>query len=235
VGLVALLSPGGTEVAPVAATAGCGVAWNVDCGLDYTVTSALDVSHVVDEGGYLTPVEPGSTETLTVTAYYQTPDDPDFPPGPPPPPGIPAVCRCNQLSTTVTAQLTWTGSQWTVSCTGCNSVSGPIYQLSICGDDDQTCTAGETGHSSGYRLLVDAARQWSRYTCPANGNPYDYLDRVTYSTSSIPNGSEIDMDNCTLGSSVIWTGSEDGATDYGSFECSFDCTATGASLTLLYE
>jgi len=120
---------------------------------DGTVTSALAVTHVEQDGMNLVPVEPDTGETWSITATWST----DF--------GEPPGCDCeNGPTATVTAQVDWTDSTgWSVSCTGC-SQQGWIRSVSVC--NAASCGGvSDLDNGWGYKLLLDIAypRSW---TCP---------------------------------------------------------------------
>lgn len=217
----------GQRLTPVVVAVGgtCGMAYWQDCGEDTTQTSALDVTHLYYDGLGQLPVEPDDAEKWTITPIYETPDDPVT---------IPGICRCNELAaSSVTAEVTWTGTAWSVECTGCNPLAGPVYEVSACAQGGKNCLAEDT-HSYGYKLVVDLADQWSWYQCVMGTYPR-YLERVQYAASSVDDGYVLDVEECTLGSGVEWSPDVDGATDEGSFECSYSCDADGASVILEYE
>lgn len=183
---------------------GCG-------GGDGTVTSALDVRHV--EGPTINgdPVEPDDGESWEIEAVWA---------------GLSGTsCACTETSASVSADVTWTGSAWTVSCTGCNPSTGPIRSISICHIDG--CTNMDT-HSWEYRLIVDVDSTVGAL-CGR------YLNRVIYTTTSIDDGDVIDTNDCTEASSVSPATQTVSATDYGAFECAFNCSGTAATATIAYE
>ena len=202
------------------AEAVCATPFN--CGGDQTVTSSLTVKHAEDNpSGASDAVEPDDSETWSITTTY----DSVIIPGEP-------QCSCSQVQTVnVTAVVTWTGSTYEVSCSGCDAVNGPIFDVDVC--TQSTCTSGSTIHSPQYELIVDMDHtiQW---TCPTDGLMYlAHPTQVDYRTTAVDDGDE--LESCNEVAEVSPTSQKWSATDTGTFECAFDCTADGPSVTILYD
>jgi hypothetical protein len=158
--------------------AACGASFN--CINDPTATSVLDVDHTYQ--AWTQPVEPNTGETWSITAYWYTDSTP------------PGLCQCalgNQAN--VNATVTWVDETgWSVSCTGCNAVYGPISGVSIC----NTGSCGgydDVEHGYAYRLLVDIDHT-QNWLCPLNMlNYYTYLTSVYYETTSVDSGHLVDV------------------------------------------
>jgi len=58
---------------------------------------------------------------------------------------------------------------------------------------------------------------------------------VTFATTSVDDGYELDTSRCTLGSAVSPTSQTFSVSDTGAFECGFDCDVTAPSLLLTFE
>lgn len=194
------------------------------CAPDPTDTSSLLVSHVKVVGMNLVPVEPDDTDTWEITATWQGLHSTGNP-----------ACSCTRISASVTADVTWTGSAWSVSCTGCSAGSGPIRAVSVCPGD--SCTSQSGTHSWQYELIVDIDDR--KLVCI--GNPLNgYLEKVEYKAIAADDGHTIDSSNCTEIASVSPLSTAPGvfasATDEGPFECPFTCqAANGPSTTIFYD
>jgi hypothetical protein len=126
----------------------------------------------------------------------------------------------------------WSDSTgWSVSCTGCNGTSGPVYGISICGL--YGCGSGPTiTNSWGYKLIVNVKHTLIDH-CDMT---YDrYLTSVQFSTTEVDDGNLIDEFHCTEEDAVSPTSQERNATDTGVFECAFNCDMVGAQLLITYE
>lgn len=198
------------------AYAACGTASVCDPS-DPTETSVLEVTHALVVGQTQTRAEPDNGETWQITAYWAT--------------AAAATCSCLEHSAQVTADVTWSGSAWSVSCTGCNPTAGPIRSVSIC--DVDSCSSGGSTHSWVYKLIVDIDHMQS-LSCLSPPLKPTYLARVQYETTTVDDGNVI-SGNCTEGSAGTPTSQTFTATDNGSFECSFVCSATGPSVTITYQ
>jgi hypothetical protein len=218
--LAALAPPGGVDQAQCAACAKVLPTCETN---DNSLTSALAVGHY-DET-YTSPVEPDSGETWQVKAVYATSQY-----------AQPAPCACQEANATVSVDVDWDGTSWSATCTGCNPIAGPIYAVDVCVDDDaDVCSDGEENHSWGYKLVADVART-NLYNCIPIGGIIANLDRIEYRPTSIDDGNVIDAETCAEGYAVAPVGSSyTSVIDYGAWECEFDCDATGASTSLLYE
>lgn len=88
------------------AHAACGVAL-APCSLQADWhTSGLIVYHYDVDGINLIPVEPDDSDTWDITAVHSTRFI------------FADQCSCRDYTTTVSAVVQWTGSAWSVSCTG---------------------------------------------------------------------------------------------------------------------
>jgi hypothetical protein len=203
-------------IAPVqTAYAACGN--TINCGADNTATSALTVQHIYY--GSATPVEPDTSETLAITATWAS----LF--------GGGQSCDCTETTASVGATVTWTGSGWSVSCSGCNPTSGPIRSLTVCSALSDTCTSHGTTHGWKYTLVVDV-----NHTKTVCTNTAAFLHHVDYTATSVDDGDTIDTSSCVeTGSLSLYGGTDYSATDNGAFECAFDCSAAGPTLTLYYQ
>ena len=190
---------------------------NPACGGDPTVTSALDVHHRVHPGGLSDdPVQLDDDELVTITVYWSLLN-------------VGGQCACtNEISQSVTIQPTLSGSTWSGTCTGCNA-GGPIYDVVICDINSDNCMSLDND----YRLNVDIDE--------LNGNPAGFcslnmrhINRVMYTITNISNGDDYDGTHCVVGSAVSPTTSSFSTTDFGSFECNFNCEA-GPSLTVTFN
>jgi hypothetical protein len=201
----------------------CGT--QVSCLMDDTVTSTAHITHYGWDGdAWAIPVEPDTGETWSVTAYWRTTNTI----------ALPAYCRCtSEMSSTVTVDVDWS-SGWQASCTGCSS-TGLIRDVDVCTDDG--CGDGYD-HSWAYSLIADIQKQNGYYSCWVQGQEYlasRTLERVTYTTTSVDDGDEIDTQSCSEDSSVSPTSQSWSTTDSTTFECDFDCDAAGPSLSLRYQ
>jgi len=217
------LMPFGDDVAtllPSASVASaqpfCGV--NPACGVDVTVTSALDVHHRVHPGAITDdPVQLNDDELVTITVYWLTP-------------AAIGQCSCSQqVSQSVTIQPTLSGSTWSGTCTGCNA-GGPIRDVVICDINSDNCQSLDND----YRLNVDIDTFFGLVPSgPCSGNAL-FINRVEYTITNVSNGDDYDGTNCVVGSAVSPTTNSYSATDFGAFECAFDCE-TGPSLTVTFN
>jgi hypothetical protein len=188
---------------------------------DDTLTSRLDVSHTTE--AVTLPVEPDDGETISITAVWATPYD-----------ILPSSCQCQEVSAQASATVTWTGNAWSLSTSG-TSPLGPIFSISLCaGDDTDSCTDGDTTHSWAYSLIVDVARTNGYWCVPAMWWRTGNLHRVVYTTTSVDDGDVID-ETCAEAGAVSPTSQSWSATDYGPWECAYDCDASGASMGVLYD
>lgn len=203
---------------PNVQAAACGVA--VNCGTDATVTSALQVTHTTNDASPI-PVEPDDSETWDIKAVWAVPFGGGF------------QCPCTEINATVSATVNWTGSSWSVSCTGCNNTTGPIRSVSVCAVDG--CTSGFTSHGWAYKLIVDVDDANVRFCTLLLGNEPAFLDRVEYTTTSVDDGDKINTGTCAENGAVSPTSQTWTATDTGSFECAFNCNATPVYTGISYN
>jgi hypothetical protein len=177
---------------------------NQNCGLDTTKTAVLDVSHL--DGAVA--VEPTSTTSWDIVATWS--------------PVYVTGLDCNDHTETASVDVSWSGSAWTLSnkSTTTNIVDIQVCALSTCDTVDD--------HSSQYRLYVDV-------TDPVIVGRVRHLQQVAFSTTSESDGKQLNTSTCTLGLSTLSPDSASySAVDSGSFECSYDCTQTGAAVTITY-
>jgi hypothetical protein len=221
-GLLAVFAVGATlgwsatggEQSDVAHAQACGVFTN--CLPDGTLTSALHVDHFIGPTAtYGEPVEPDDGETWEINAVWAAP----YTGG--------GACACSEVSSSVMAEVTWDGSDWQVSCTGCNPGTGPILDVAVCSGD--TCSDGNT-HGWSYTIEVDVVGvQVGALGCAR------FLERVEYTTTDIADGNVIDPDECTEGARVSPLYEPVMATDYGAFECAFTCSAAPVTTGIVYD
>lgn len=193
---------------------------NDNCGQnDSTKTSAMDVQYV--EQAPSEPdryIEPDGATSWTIAAYWRT-----APPAP-----------CPEYWEAAYVDVTWTGSQWQVSNT---TLSNNIVGISVC--DGYECDGTSGTHSWNYQLIVDVRD-------PPTGYPTYNLKKVVYSTTSVPDGDEIEFTGheyveCdSLGSSVDPTsqgfiGSDEPNDKWGSGRCAWSCSVVGGSMTIYYQ
>jgi len=191
---------------------------NPACGGDPTVTSALDVHHRVHPGGVSDdPVQLDDNELVTITVYWSLLN-------------MGGQCSCtNEISQSVTIQPTLSGSTWSGTCTGCDPVNGPIYDVVICDINSDSCLSLDND----YRLNVDIDEINGTAPIPCFGNAR-HINRVVYTVTNISNGDDYNATHCVVGSAVSPVTSTFAATDFGAFECNFNCEA-GPSLTITFN
>ena len=120
--------------------------------------------------------------------------------------------------------VSWSGTGWVLTneTTTAGITNIEVCALSTCGTVDS--------HSSEYRLYVDIVDPYQ----PGGGRIH-HLQAVTFTTTDESDGKHLDFGACSLGAITVSPDSASySATDTGSFECSFDCTQTGASVTITY-
>jgi len=177
-------------------------------GTDLTKTASLTVYHNTNDAN-VDPVEPDDGETWNIKAYWNT-----APPSP-----------CFEVSETASVEVSWNGTTWELSNT---STTTNIVGISVCHPGD-LCSSGGTSHDFDYELIVDL-------TDPVASPLRVYnLRQVVFTTTSMDDGYVIDDQACTLGSSVTPSADSFTQTDLGPFECAFDCTASGPSVTITYD
>ena len=187
------------------AYAACHIAWPTCAGSppDNTRTSTLWVDHRTGDQ-YLIPVEPQTGENWAIAVYYS----PNLPP-------------CTDIIVSVSAAVDWVdGTGWTVSCTGCNALNGPVYSIGICNDDSCSDYNAWT-----YVLKLDLSATY------LTGN----LAQVVYTTSSVDNGVTIDNEggNCAEDIDVSPTSQTWSQTDT-TFPCNLNCDYDTTEV-ILYE
>ncbi|MFN8575115.1 MAG: hypothetical protein U0132_23885 [Gemmatimonadaceae bacterium] len=126
--------------------------------------------------------------------------------------------NCNDEIHQATVNVVWNGTNWTT-----NSFAGTADFIGI-----GVCNLVSCGsHASAYRLYVDINDPSAGF-----GNN---LRQVVFTAVTVPNGTDFDGSTCALGSSRTPTASTFNGTDSGSFECAFNCSATGATVNLTYN
>jgi hypothetical protein len=195
-----------SEVPPVYAAA-CQAANGVcSGGSDTTKTATLNVSHQTLGA---VPVEPDDGETWTIKAYWN--DNVAPPP-------------CTERTETASVDVSWNGSSWVVSN---KSTTDNIVDMRVC-TTDVGCASGGGTHDWKYQLAVDITDPVLYHSIPFN------LRRVEFTSSSMDDGYELDLGNCTLGDSVSPTSASFSQADTGPFECSFMCQDGAPSVTITY-
>ena len=198
-----------------------GVVDPVTVAVHVVMNRVLSVYHAKSEGENVREVEPNSTDTWNVFATWSTTD-------------YDLNCPSTDIAWAgVSATVTWTdGTGWSVSCTGCNAGTGPIYGVSVCSVG--ACGATPT-NGWAYKLIVDI-KHTINANCPAGGPlTVGYLTSVAYTTTAVSNGNLVYTDTCTEGTAVSPTSQTWSQTDPISFTCSFDCNASGPSTTIMYQ
>lgn len=202
------------------AVAACGTP--ITCTNDGTATGSLTVDHIHQDGQVVTEVEPNDGETWDITATWSTDSFEN-----------PGTCACfDQVSAAVSADVQWSDSSgWSVTCTGCAG-AGPIVAVSVC--DGDGCGSGPSVDNSWeYELIVDVIHT-NQVLC-GGMHRNTYLTSVNFDTTTVDDGNLVDTSDCSEGSAVESTSQAFSATDTATFECGFDCSATGASVTITYE
>lgn len=207
--LAGFLADGPASRVPPVLAAACQAAHGLcNYGTDHTRTATLNVEHSTS-GGSTTPVEPASGETWTITAYWDTAT------------GVP----CLEHSETASVDVDWNGSSWVVSN---KSTTSNILDMKVC-TTDTGCQSGGTLHDSGYQLAVDITNPVT-----ISGTPYN-LRLVTFTSSSVDDGYELNLGTCTLGNSVTPTSDSFSQSDAGPFECDFACQSGAPTVNITYE
>lgn len=193
-------------VSPAPVLAACHSA-NQTCtgGGAATKTAVFDVSYFVPGASSVTPIEPNSTTSFSVTAYWG-----EAPGG-----------NCTDVVQAGSVDVSWNGTNWVTS-----SFNGTadILQVGIC---TLVSCSGLSNHSSSYRLYFDIDD-------PAFGTVAN-LRQVILATTSVPNGTDYNSSTCVAGTSHTPTGSSFSSTDTGTFECAFDCNGSGPTLSITYN
>jgi hypothetical protein len=192
-----------------------------DCTAYNKAVSAVTVVHEDPGVTSNTPVEPDTGETIEVTAYWDAKVTAD------------QGCSCAQTATaTVDVDVTWSDTTgWSAVCTGCDSVAGPIYRVSVCPVGQ--CGSGATiDNGWSYELIVDAAL--TNQTCGVNNWP-GFLSHVDYETTSVDDGNLVTLSTCTEGAAVSPDSQTFTATD-STFDCVYSCAAaSGPTMTITYS
>jgi len=174
-------------------------------GTDLTKTATMNVEHST-VGGAAVPVEPDSGETWTIIAFWNT---------------APGGGPCLEYSEQASVDVDWNGSSWVVSN---KSTTTNILDMKVC-TTDVGCESGGTLHDSGYQLAVNITDPVGAYN----------LRLVSFASSSIDDGYELNLGTCTLGDSVTPTSASFVASDSGPFECSYECQTGAPTAYILYE
>ena len=190
---------------PEPAAAACRTLWPACApgGLDPTRTSTLRVDHRETPSGDL--VEPDTGETWDIAVHHSP-----LAPGP-----------CNDVITNVIADVTRTATGWTVTCTGCAPLGGPVLSIGIC-DDSSSCSTDIHGHAYVLKLDIVAA-------LPTG----EQLNSVVYTTDSVDDGDTLNSTCSSEVTSVSPTSQTFTATDT-TFPCSLDCNQDTA-VTITYD
>jgi hypothetical protein len=187
------------------------------------MVSAVTVVHsdpAVPPSTVNTPVEPDSGETIEITAYWDAQETAGM------------GCTCQQTATaSVDVDVTWSDTTgWSAVCTGCNSVGGPIYRVSVCSVGD--CGSGITiDNGWSYELIVDLDKK----NGACGGINDGYLSHVEYETTSVDDGNLLNTTLCTEGSSMSPDSQTFTAMD-STFDCVFSCaSASGPTMDFTYS
>ena len=100
------------------AHAACGTAPMGNCLTENSTMAGVVVEHQTTGAA---PVRPNDTDSWNITATHSTEDL-----------ILPESCECQDYTTQVSATVTWTGSAWSASCTGCAWPRGPILSVTAC-------------------------------------------------------------------------------------------------------
>ena len=207
-------TPAGPATAPPVLAALCQAAHG-NCGPpppnnDPTKTSAVTVQHVYDPGSTNLAVEPDTGEDIDIDVYWNTA----------------GLSGCAELHETATVRVDWDGTThaWVLSNI---NLTANVIDIDICDVSALDCSSVSDDHSYGYKLIVDI-------NDPSQGMTPHNLRQVVYTTTAVDDGSLLNLGSCSLGAgqtvnSQTWT-----ATDNGSFECSYSCSATGPTMTIGY-
>lgn len=172
---------------------------------DNTKTGVLDVRHFKNNG--TTEIEPTTGESWEITAHWN-----------PAPGGL----SCAGSHETASVDVDWNGTSWALSNM---SLTTNIVGISVC---DISGGCATTTGARAYRLLVDV-----NDPLPNNYN----LQEVSFATTAVNNGVEFDMmiPCAVTANTVTPTTQTFAASDNSSFECGFNCNATGAVVTIVYQ
>jgi hypothetical protein len=164
-----------------------------------------------------TPVEPDDTDSWQLTALYST--DAGLPP---------PTCQCINYNVTATADVTWTGTGWSVSCTGCG---GPILSVSVC--SEAGCASEgfpSVLHGHAYRLV---ARVSELRTGQCMGYSA-FLRGVTFATTAVDDGDKLD-DDCIETDAVSPISQSWSDTDFA-MGCIVTCSSViGPQIDIIYD
>jgi len=204
------------------ALAACG-APNPCPGGDLSRTSVLSVYHVYDPEYTNVAVEPNTTDYWDITPVWATAYD------------DPSPCDCVETTFPVSVAVSWSDANhaWSVSCTGCNALYGPVYSVGVCLEGSY-CGSPTVDNSTGYKLYADVEETYLYY-CAGYGYVPAYLVRVEYDSTAVDDGNLVNLQACTEGSSVSPISQSWSQTDYGPLECTYDCSQSGPSVTIEYE
>ncbi len=192
------------------------------CLSNGSTMAGVIVDHYSSVGTNIVPVEPDDTDTWTITARHSTLTIPGN------------SCSCNDYTSSVTGTVQWTGSGWSVSCTGCNYPNGPILSLGVC--DVASCSS--LTHGWKYRLVARVSQTRAAICFDAGPPPINhpaYLTNVEFKTTAVDDGHIIDETFCTEGSSVSPTSQTWVAND-AAFSCNLNCgSVAGPLITIQYN
>ncbi len=206
-------TPAHAQNCGVAPPAGVG-----NCLTEFSTMAGVDVFHYSSIGTNIVPVEPDDTDSWIITATHSSEDN-----------VIPQSCECNNYTSSVTADVTWTGSGWSVACTGCNWPNGPILSLGVCAVSG--CSAIGGTHGWEYKLTA-RVKEFRPAVCGANNG---YLYSVEFETTSVDDGDVIVQFDCSEGSSVSPTSQTWSDVDLA-FGCNLNCgSVTGPTIYIQYN
>lgn len=178
---------------------------NGSCGLDLTKTAVVDVAYFIPGGSSVTPIEPTAATTIQIDAYFGRPSG-----------------NCTDIIETGYVDVSWNGSNWAAS-----NFNGTTDILAAAVCTLSSCTGFST-HSSSYRLYVDI-------NDPDQSGNFSNLRQIEFTATTVPNGTDFNSVSCASGTSHSPTASTFSATDGGSFECGYNCSATGATMNVTYN
>lgn len=85
-----------------------------NCLLEQSTMAGVVVDHFSSVDSNIVPVEPDNVDSWVITATHSTVTGAGG-----------GTCSCKDYISSVSATVSWTGSSWSVSCTGCNYPSAP--------------------------------------------------------------------------------------------------------------
>lgn len=207
----------------VANAQNCGVAFMPGGCLSQDSTMAGVVVNHVDVDDLAPPavtyVEPDNTDSWQITALYSTEPTGDS-------------CACEDYDSSVTADVTWTGTNWSVTCSGCSFPSGPILSVDVC--SVAGCATGglpNVQHGWSYRLVARVKEQRVNQC----GLEDAFIRGVTFTTTAVDDGDKINAGNCTETSAASPTSQTWSATDFA-LSCNSNCSSVGGpTIDIIYD